>query len=91
MGVEIILSEFPRKGLFAKKAASEDAAQLLFVNQFLQDCFFRTLPDVVHPANRPSIYNEDRTELTDAEYNFCAIQPFSQDDMKAFACDPTSR
>ena len=42
---------FRDKGPLHEKAASQEAAFLLSVNQFCQDDFFRPLPDVIHPAN----------------------------------------
>ena len=42
---------FRDKGPLHEKAASEEAAFLLSVNQFCQDDFFRPLPDIVHPTS----------------------------------------
>ena len=42
---------FRDKGPLHEKAASEEAAFLLSINQFLQNDFFRAPPDIVHPAN----------------------------------------
>jgi hypothetical protein len=45
---------FRDKGPLHEKAASEEAAFLLSINQFLQNDFFRAPPDIVHPAKNPN-------------------------------------
>ena len=42
---------FRDKGPLHEKAASQEAAFLLSINQFLQNDFFRALPDIVHLTN----------------------------------------
>ena len=44
-------ASFQGKGSFHEKAASEEAASLLSVDQFCQDDFICPLTDVVHPSN----------------------------------------
>ncbi len=44
-------ASFQDKGSFHEKAASEEAASFLSVDQFCQDDFLCSLSDAVHPAN----------------------------------------
>ena len=44
-------ASFQDKGSSHEKAASEEAASLLSIDQFCQNDFICLLPDVVHPAN----------------------------------------